>query len=412
MKKLFLSISALMVAGTIIAQPQIDNSGLETWDGSGSSMEPVEWSSLKTSTGGVAGLAPQVCFQSTDAHSGTYSARLKSVSALGQVATGLMTNGKVYAEISGLGYVFTDAANAANNTALTDRPDSLVVWYKTTPQGQDFPGIEAIVHTGAGKIPENGTAANWVGTATWSGNAGTTISAWTRASAPFVYSSANTPAYILLAPAGGNGTSSVANTETLFDDFALIYNVTPDLSSSTAVVSVSTGYALTVNFTTPGTPVAATDFDAELSDASGSFASPVVIGTLNTASTSGAISAEIPAGTAAGTGYLIRVTNASPYYAPVTTGITVVEDNATAMAEANAEAVRVFAAHGILNVDLSGAKLERPTTEVFSVSGQIITAAPMMAGQMNRVDMSGMKGVFIVRVMDAHNIISKKVVIE
>jgi hypothetical protein len=36
----------------------------------------------------------------------------------------------------------------------------------------------------------------------------------------------------------------------------------------------------------------------------------------------------------------------------------------------------------------------------------------MVAGQLNRVDMNGQQGVFIVRVMDANNIISKKVVID
>lgn len=411
MNRFYLSISALFISIGLMAQPQIDNSGLETWDGSGATLEPTEWSSLKTSSGGVAGLAPQVCFQSTDAHTGTYSARLKSISSFGQVATGLVTNGKVYAEISGLGYVFTDAAAAGNNTALTDRPDSLVVWYKTTPVGQDFPGVEAVLHTGEGKIPENGTVANWVGTASWSGTAGATVSSWTRVSAPFVYTSSAAPAYILLAPAGGNGTSSVANTESFFDDFALIYNVTPNLSDVVAPVTASVGFPLTVNFTTTGTPVAATDFDAELSDANGSFASPVVIGTLNTTSTSGAISAEIPANTPAGSGYLVRVTSASPFYQPLTTSIEVTQ-TIVGLSEANANAVRVFAINSMMNVDLSGVQLERPTYEVISVAGQRIAAGAMVAGQVNRIDMSGYNGVFIVRVMDANNIISKKVLVD
>lgn len=408
MKKLLLSFSALLVAAAVVAQPQLHNSSFETWEGSGGNAEPVEWSSIKTSTGGVAGLAPQVCFQSTDAHTGSSSVRLRSVSALGQVATGLLTNGRVHAEISGTGYVYTIENDAAYNTALTDRPDSIVVWYKATPVGSDFPGFEAVLHTGAGQIPAGTTGANWIGTASWSGTAGATVSTWTRISAPFVYTSENAPAFILLAPTSGNGTSSVANSEVLYDDFALIYNITPQLSDVVAPVTATEGFALTVDFSTPGTPVAATDFVAELSDASGSFASPVVIGTLNTAASSGAISAEIPANTPASAGYMVRVTNASEYYASLETGIEVTQD-VVGLAEATADALKVFGANGLLTVDLNGVKLERPTYEVFTLSGQRMAHGCLIEGQQNRIDLSGEQGMFIVRILDANNAISKKV---
>ena len=52
-------------------------------------------------------------------------------------------------------------------------------------------------------------------------------------------------------------------------------------------------------------------FTAQLSDASGSFTSPVSIGTL-TSTTSGTISATIPSSTPAGTGYRIRVVASNP----------------------------------------------------------------------------------------------------
>jgi hypothetical protein len=322
-----------------------------------------------------------------------------------------MTNGKMFAEISGNGYVFTDASNAANNTAITDRPDSLVVWYKTTPQGQDFPTLEAVLHTGSGKIPENGTLANWTGTASWNGNAGTTVSSFTRVSTPFVYTSSSAPAYILLAPAGGNGSSSVANSETWYDDFALIYNVTPVLSDVVAPVTASVGFPLTVNFSTPGTPVATTSFVAELSDASGSFASPVVIGSLSTAASSGAISSEIPANTPAGAGYLIRVTNASPFYAPISTPIEVTQD-VVGLAEANANAIRAYSSNGNVMVNLTGVQLVRPTYEVVNVAGQRIASGSFVAGQINALNLSGQHGIFVLRVMDANNIISKKILVD
>lgn len=69
---------------------------------------------------------------------------------------------------------------------------------------------------------------------------------------------------------------------------------------------------LTVNFTSTGTFTAGNTYTAQLSDASGSFASPVVIGSISSTANSGTINATVPAGTAAGTGYRIRVVSSNP----------------------------------------------------------------------------------------------------
>jgi hypothetical protein len=72
------------------------------------------------------------------------------------------------------------------------------------------------------------------------------------------------------------------------------------------------GTSVTVPFTTNITTYTSTNvFTAQLSDASGSFASPVNIGTL-TGTASGSISATIPSTTATGAGYRIRVVSSSP----------------------------------------------------------------------------------------------------
>lgn len=70
---------------------------------------------------------------------------------------------------------------------------------------------------------------------------------------------------------------------------------------------------LTVNFNAAGTFNAGNIYTAELSDASGSFAAPTTIGTLNS-STSGAlsISATVLASTVTGNGYRIRVVASNP----------------------------------------------------------------------------------------------------
>ena len=71
------------------------------------------------------------------------------------------------------------------------------------------------------------------------------------------------------------------------------------------------GAGVSVPFAITGTYNAGNIFTAQLSNASGSFASPVNIGTLSS-TTSGSISATIPANQAAGTGYRIRVVSSNP----------------------------------------------------------------------------------------------------
>jgi hypothetical protein len=91
---------------------------------------------------------------------------------------------------------------------------------------------------------------------------------------------------------------------------------TSPLSTSSFTVNCSTPATGTVDFTSTGTFTAGNIYTAQLSNASGSFAAPTSIGTLNSTSNSGTINITIPAGTATGAGYRIRVISS----APVTTG--------------------------------------------------------------------------------------------
>lgn len=82
-----------------------------------------------------------------------------------------------------------------------------------------------------------------------------------------------------------------------------------------------------VAFTSSGTFNAANVYSVQLSDASGSFASPTIIGTLNSTANTGSINFTIPAATDAGTGYLIRVVSDDPAVTGSisTTAITIVQ---------------------------------------------------------------------------------------
>jgi len=90
------------------------------------------------------------------------------------------------------------------------------------------------------------------------------------------------------------------------------YSITTGLTAENHYcVTSSTGYATTVAFTSVGT-FATNTYTAQLSDATGSFASPVNIGTLECNSNLGVINCSVPANTPSGTGYLIRVISNGP----------------------------------------------------------------------------------------------------
>ena len=298
-----------------------------------------------------------------------------------------------------------------------------MVWVNYQPSGNDNGSFECILHdiqgTGLtagnmGALPEAGNSQG-NNTAQTIAKAGaefpSNTNGWVRVSVPFEYVDERNPQFILItATPSGQGTA-VNGSKMWVDDIALIYNITPELSDVVAPVTATEGFPLTVSFSTPGNPIGATDFVAELSDASGDFASPVVIGTLSTTDNTGTINAEVPANTPAGAGYKIRVTNASEYYASLETGIEVTQD-IVGLAEATADAVKVYGANGLMTIDLSGVQMERPTFEVFTLSGQRIAMGRLIGGQQNRIDLSGEQGMFIIRILNTDNAISKKVFLD
>lgn len=104
----------------------------------------------------------------------------------------------------------------------------------------------------------------------------------------------------------------------------LIVNGTTSCGSSNTITTGATSgapYSVNCNgttasgsvaFTSSGTFTAGNVYSVQLSDASGSFAAPTTIGTLSSTATSGSINYTIPAGTASGTGYRVRVVASNP----------------------------------------------------------------------------------------------------
>jgi hypothetical protein len=90
--------------------------------------------------------------------------------------------------------------------------------------------------------------------------------------------------------------------------------LTNDIGPDTYCVTPTAGASISIPFTAYGSYTAGNVFTAQLSNSSGSFASPVTLGTLSLAGTnvSGTVSGTIPANTAAGNNYKVRVSASAP----------------------------------------------------------------------------------------------------
>ena len=98
------------------------------------------------------------------------------------------------------------------------------------------------------------------------------------------------------------GSCGVSNTITITSVSSLTYNV-----------DCTTGATGSVDFSSTGTFTAGNTYTVQLSDASGSFAAPIAIGSLvSTSNGPSNINFTIPPGTATGTGYRIRIISSNP----------------------------------------------------------------------------------------------------
>lgn len=328
MKKIILPIiTALFSLYSATAQTTIANGNMEVWDNATSATaEPANWNSTKSASGTYAAFTPQTCWRDASTlNGGSYCAKISTVHvSLGNTdVNGVLTTGQVMANstVKAEGYIKTQTTDATHRMDFTGRPDSLVFWYKYTPTGSDYPSVEARLHVSnceAPEIPVNGNhaldTANIVARAQWQGSTAT-IATWTRVAVPFVYRNGTTPQYILFTcTSSGNALAGVPGSNLWLDEFSVVYNptiATGTINPTTYYVSALTGASVNVPFTLTGTYNGGNNINAELSDASGSFASPTTIGSV-VATASGNVSATIPANTASGTGYRIRVVSSSP----------------------------------------------------------------------------------------------------
>ena len=250
MKKLLRATLSFAILSTVVLAQQPQNPGFENWeiaDPDNDIEEPVHWSSIKTSDAGstINGFAPVVWEKSDDAHTGNHSIELTNVQSL-LLASGTITNGRIHASlIQGASNSYTDPNDAQWHTPLTTRPDSLAVWIKYFPQGNDTAQVKAVLHVGEGTLPSTPeNEGNWVGYAQI--NVWETVSEWTRVVVPFTYYNQNNPEYVLFVLTSGAGLQPVEGSVALFDDLQLVYesNGLNDLNTDNSLVYT---HGMTIN---------------------------------------------------------------------------------------------------------------------------------------------------------------------
>ncbi len=213
MKRNLLTLLAFTLFGQVSIAQQIPNGDMENWTISGALSPdgeyPTDWSTVNnTVPDAQAWLLSETCFEeTTDVHGGSSACRLETVApplAGFPNVNGITTNGTVnettYAIEGGIPYTF--------------RPDSLVGWFKATPVGTDFATIEIVLKD---------AAEDTIGWARFEAP-NSTVSAYTRFSAPVVYQNANTPTQAAVLLSASDGFNSVVGSQLWVDDLELIFN--------------------------------------------------------------------------------------------------------------------------------------------------------------------------------------------
>ena len=238
-------------------------------------------------------------FQLSDAN-GVFAAgapllgTLQSTSANGGVLTGTIPQ----TTPAGSGY---RVRVVASNPAVTGTDNAANLTIGTTPVSQATG--PATVANGA-TIALSTTPTYAGATYVWSGPGGFSS---TQQSPSTSTTTAGTARYSVTVTLGSCSSSS-------FVDVNVQPSTAPILAMSTFGGSLCLGAARTVSFAVSGNPFASGNtITAQLSDASGSFAAPVSIGSTSfSGQGNGSLTATIPAATPAGTGYRIRVVGSNP----------------------------------------------------------------------------------------------------
>ncbi len=412
-----------LFAGRTTAQtPQVNNSGFENWELTTNEIaEPLEWNSFKSASGTWASFGGTQLNKSTQKRPGTtgnFSAVIWANSILSNIANGNLTTGQINmgstTPANSNNYNIAHTANTAYSEALNGHPDSLVVWVRSKiSNSSNQPRIHAVIHdTYDLRDPADaGSLSHIVASATL--NFTTTGNVWVRKSIPFIYGPATSPNYILVSfttcAIPGSGT---AGDSLYVDDIELIYNptlTTGTISPLAYIVSSTTSSPIDVPFTLTGTMYTGNVVTAQLSDASGSFASPVVLGTAIT-TTTGSINGTIPAGTPTGSGYRVRVVSSNYALTAADNGTNILISDVTGIQSVNNSNCNIYFSGNDLMADLQNATLKASVLKIYSIEGKEMGSFSLENNHLNSHRISLPTGVYIYTLTDGEQLFSGKVI--
>jgi hypothetical protein len=228
MKKIFTIISLLSISATgLFAQADTasnatnwkgtPNPGFENWTAFSGYSNPDGWS---TANSQETILASYNVVKATGANvkSGSAAVELITQSEAGlATAPGIVTTGTIPTSISG---------SITGGIAYTLRPDSIVGWFKYTPQGSDncFAAMYLF-----GSAANN---ADTVAEASFSTAAGVKVASYTRFAAKFVYRNTDPVANSIWLLSSSSGTTgAVVGSSAYFDDIAVVLQSTVGIAN-------------------------------------------------------------------------------------------------------------------------------------------------------------------------------------
>lgn len=342
MKRRLLLLSIFAFSGSIWGQQQPGNADFENWDNSGANnQEPQNWNSMMTGDFSCtlcgSGQEQTIWEESGIVHSGNRSVKLETQQVLvfGLIPTrinGTVTLGQIgtTAADASAGYTRTMQNNAGFREVITGQPDSVVFWanYTSANVGSDhYASAVAILHeTDPSDFfwnPESHPNYSNTSLNAQANDLFLSTNGWERKALAFDYNAGpagvTTNKYLLLTFSSTDvpGAPGDRNGDLMYvDDVMLIYNVRTPYSFTSVCVGDNINVPIEARTLADG----ARTFTVQMSDASGSFAAPTSLGTVNvndgdTCVTSLNISSfpSVPAGS----GYKIRVLGDDPAFAAV-----------------------------------------------------------------------------------------------
>lgn len=210
MKTLLLSclllVSSFWSNGQNAATP---NPAFENWTQQNNYWNPNSWNNLNPSTYILGVFTCQRASAATDVHGGSYAIKLTTKSVFGITANGIASTATL---------ITTPPYGITGGIPYTERPDSIVGWYKYTPANANDSGfVQFALLTNSydtiGMVKFN--------------TPNTPVTTYTRFSKAITYLSPATPELSYWILSASDGVNPVVNSVLIVDDIDLIFVTTP-----------------------------------------------------------------------------------------------------------------------------------------------------------------------------------------